>query len=309
MSQQNNDSESGIALLLVSSLIAATVVGVVWFGAHTVLAKKPVDTVEVISSIAAGSVPEAAHAQPFVLESEALARYYFTQDQAAVPADDQVQAAVAKLIEPLNAGSVIVLTAFNGTQPATAAPEALVNERIGQVHAQLIRLGVPADKLAFGGTHADAQSQDWAHAQRIELQVQPASTAATAANSHGAAPAQVEPQANAVGDGPSVAVEDGVVKFYFAVGSDNLADGASEALLDVVAAVNSGKRAVISGFTDATGDAAVNEELSKQRALAVRDKLLSLNIPEDKIELERPQSNTGTGSNAQARRVEVHIED
>lgn len=304
MSQQNNDSESGIALLLVSSLIAATVVGVVWFGAHTVLAKKPVEVVEVISSIAAGTVPEAAHSQPFVLESDTLARYYFTQDQAAVPADDRVQVALAKLIEQVNAGSVIVLTAFNGALPATAAPEALVNDRIGLVHAQLIRLGVPADKLAFAGMQADAQSQDWAHAQRIELQVQPASTAVNRA-----AVAQAEPQTNADNDGPSVAVEDGVVKFYFGVGSDNLADGASEALLDVVAAVNSGKRAVISGFTDATGDVAVNEALSKKRAFAVRDKLLSLNIPEAKIELERPQSNTGTGSNAQARRVEVRIED
>ncbi|MDH5858316.1 OmpA family protein [Lampropedia aestuarii] len=305
MSQQNNDSESGIALLLVSSLIAATVVGVVWFGAHTVLAKQPVAAVEVISSIPAGTVPEAAHSQPFVMESDTLARYYFTQDQAAVPADGQAQVALAKLIEQAKAGSVIVLTAFNGLSPATAAPEALVNDRIGLVRAQLMRLGVPAEKLALAGTQTDAQSQDWAHAQRIELQVQPAGAAANIA-----AVPQAEPQqANAGNDGPSVAVEDGVVKFYFGVGSDSLADGASEALLDVVAAVNSGKRAVISGFTDATGDAAVNEELSKKRAFAVRDKLLSLNIPEDKIELERPQSNTGTGSNAQARRVEVRIED
>lgn len=307
MSQQNNDSESRIALLLVSSLIAATVIGVVWFGAYTVLTKKPVQVAEVISSITGSTVPEAAHAQPFVLERDTQARYYFTQDQAAVPADGQVQPALAKLLEQINAGSVIVLTAFNGALPATAAPEALVNDRLGQVHAQLIRLGVPADKLEYAGTQLDAQSQDWAHAQRIELQVQPAKTAAAAAN--GAAPVQADQQASVGNEGPSVAVEDGVVKFYFAVGSDNLALGASEALLDVVAAVNSGQRAVISGFTDASGDAAINEELSKKRAFAVRDKLLSLNIPEGMIKLERPQSNTGTGSNEQARRVEVRIEN
>ena len=109
----------------------------------------------------------------------------------------------------------------------------------------------------------------------------------------------------AVADGPSIKVEDGVVKFYFASGKADLAAGANEALADVVKGVAEGKMAVVSGFHDATGDAALNAELAKQRALAVRDALKGLGVAEDKIELKKPEETTATGSNAEARRVEV----
>jgi outer membrane protein OmpA-like peptidoglycan-associated protein len=106
----------------------------------------------------------------------------------------------------------------------------------------------------------------------------------------------------------SVWVDDGVVKFYFASGSTELAAGAREALADVVMGVAAGKKAVISGYHDATGDPAQNEELARQRALAVRDALTSLGIGEDKIELRKPEETTAAGSNAEARRVEVRLE-
>ena len=109
----------------------------------------------------------------------------------------------------------------------------------------------------------------------------------------------------AVADGPSIKVEGGVVKFYFASGKADLAAGANEALADVVKGVADGKMAVVSGFHDATGDAALNAELAKQRALAVRDALKGLGVAEDKIELKKPEETTATGSNAEARRVEV----
>lgn len=99
----------------------------------------------------------------------------------------------------------------------------------------------------------------------------------------------------------------GLVQFYFATGKSDLPPGSSEALLEVVTAVNSGQKAVISGFADATGSQEFNEELSKNRAIRIRDVLLSLNVPEDKIELRKPEVITGTGSAAQARRVEVHL--
>jgi K(+)-stimulated pyrophosphate-energized sodium pump len=53
---------------------------------------------------------------------------------------------------------------------------------------------------------------------------------------------------------------------------------------------------------------AKNEELAKLRAFAVRDALKSLGIAEDKIELKKPEVMTGTGSNAEARRVEVSVQ-
>ena len=125
------------------------------------------------------------------------------------------------------------------------------------------------------------------------------------------APKAAAPVAAAVAvadDAASVAVEGGVVKFYFASGKAELAAGAKEALADVIAQVAAGKKAVISGFHDATGDAAKNEELAKLRALAVRDALKSFGAAEDKLELKKPEVLQADGSNAQARRVEVSVQ-
>lgn len=99
--------------------------------------------------------------------------------------------------------------------------------------------------------------------------------------------------------------EDGLVKFYFAVGKSDLATGADEALKDVIAGVKDGKKAMVSGYHDSTGSVAVNEEVSKKRAFAVKDALVRLGVAEDQIELVKPQVSEGTGSNAEARRVEV----
>ncbi|MDP3605347.1 MAG: OmpA family protein, partial [Polaromonas sp.] len=98
--------------------------------------------------------------------------------------------------------------------------------------------------------------------------------AASAAAAPVAEPAAAAPVAAA--DEASVRVENGVVKFYFASAKADLAAGANEALADVVKGVAEGKKAVVSGFHDATGDAALNAELAKQRAFAVRDALKAL---------------------------------
>lgn len=110
-------------------------------------------------------------------------------------------------------------------------------------------------------------------------------------------------------EGASIRVENGVVNFYFATGSTDLAPGAAEALAAVIKGVQDGKRAVISGYHDTTGDAAINEQLAKKRAEAVRDVLVGLGVPADKLELKKPETTEGTGNNAQARRVEVKLGD
>ncbi len=114
--------------------------------------------------------------------------------------------------------------------------------------------------------------------------------------------------ATAAADGPSIKVEGGVVKFYFASAKADLAAGAAEALAETVKGVQAGRKAVISGFHDATGDAAKNEELAKQRAFAVRDALKALGVAEDRVELKKPELTTGTGNLAEARRVEVTLQ-
>ncbi len=130
----------------------------------------------------------------------------------------------------------------------------------------------------------------------------PVRPAAVAASNTPAAPAVAVEE-----DIASVRVENGVVKLYFATAKAELAAGANEALADVVKGVAEGKKAVISGFHDATGDAALNAELAKQRAVAVAEALKALGVAEDKVELKKPEETTATGSNAEARRVEVTL--
>jgi outer membrane protein OmpA-like peptidoglycan-associated protein len=110
-------------------------------------------------------------------------------------------------------------------------------------------------------------------------------------------------------DGASIRVINGVVSFYFATGSADLAPGAAEALAAVIKGVESGRKAVVSGFHDSTGDAAINEELAKKRAEMVRDVLVGLGVPAGKIDLQKPAVTAGSGNNAEARRVEVKLVD
>ncbi len=113
-----------------------------------------------------------------------------------------------------------------------------------------------------------------------------------------------------VEDSASVRVDNGMVIFYFASGKAELAAGANEALAEVVNGTAQGRKAIVSGFHDATGSAALNEELSKQRALAVRDALVALGVSEAQIELKKPEFMQATaGNNAQARRVEVVLSE
>ena len=125
-----------------------------------------------------------------------------------------------------------------------------------------------------------------------------------------AAPATGELSASAAADDQArVVVDNGVVKFYFASGKTELADGALDALNDAIAAAKAGKNLVISGFHDMTGDAAMNAELAKNRALSVRDALTSAGVPSSSLELQKPAESTGAaaGNSAEARRVEVAI--
>jgi outer membrane protein OmpA-like peptidoglycan-associated protein len=114
--------------------------------------------------------------------------------------------------------------------------------------------------------------------------------------------------APAAADAASVKVENGVVKFYFASGKAEVAAGAADALADVVKGVAAGKKAVVSGFHDSTGDPARNAELAKERALAVRAALQALGVGEDRVELKKPEEMQASGPNAEARRVEVTLQ-
>jgi outer membrane protein OmpA-like peptidoglycan-associated protein len=130
------------------------------------------------------------------------------------------------------------------------------------------------------------------------------------------APASVSAAATAqaVADAASIEVEQGVVKFYFASGSADLAAGAGDALADMVKAAQAGqagqsrRKLVISGFHDAVGDPVRNADLARRRALAVRAALKAAGVADAQIELAKPQQLTGSGSDADARRVEISLQ-
>ena len=64
----------------------------------------------------------------------------------------------------------------------------------------------------------------------------------------------------------------------------------------------------VSGYNDPRGDAAMNAELSKNRAFAVRDALVKLGVPVTQILLVKPVDTTDSvDSLAQARRVDISV--
>ena len=159
--------------------------------------------------------------------------------------------------------------------------------------------GSDAGKAA--GTAAAATASA-AHGAATDTAGAAAAGAAAAATT---ATASADAGAAAGADEAKVVVENGVVKFYFASGKSDLAKGSNEALADVVKGVKAGQKAVISGYHDSTGNLAQNQELAKKRAFSVRDALVALGVPADQVELKKPEQSAGSGSNAEARRVEV----
>lgn len=84
-----------------------------------------------------------------------------------------------------------------------------------------------------------------------------------------------------------------------------------QAITSVVDALKAseGRRVLLAGYHDPTGNLDFNRELAKARALAVRDALISQGIPAQRVILRKPEQTTGSGNNAEARRVELLLLD
>jgi len=109
---------------------------------------------------------------------------------------------------------------------------------------------------------------------------------------------------------PAAATIPPAAKLFFEVGKNDLpkdAESTMKAILEYLKA-NASSKAVISGYHDPTGDQAQNQELAKNRATAVREALKAAGIEEARIVMQKPQETTGTGELAEARRVEVSIQ-
>lgn len=136
----------------------------------------------------------------------------------------------------------------------------------------------------------------------------PAASAPASAPAAASVPAAAASAATPAADSASVAYENAVAKFYFATGKSNVADGAEKIVGDVIAAGKAGKKLIVSGYTDTTGNAAANAELSKNRAKAVKAFFEAQGVGADNIELRKPENTNGAvGNNAEGRRVEVKV--
>ena len=103
--------------------------------------------------------------------------------------------------------------------------------------------------------------------------------------------------------------EDGIVKIYFAVGSSKIAKNIQTVSNQIIDAGKSGKKLIISGYTDGTGSATTNAKLAKQRAEAVKAFLVKQNVSAANIELRKPNNTIGAaGNHVEGRRVDIRME-
>lgn len=128
----------------------------------------------------------------------------------------------------------------------------------------------------------------------------PAGTAATSASHAAPTAATAAAPAEAAGS---------AVKVYFALGKADLPAETTEALVKLAEAQRaSGGTVVVSGFHDASGDAAQNAELAKQRAMNVAHALEANGVAKDRIELKKPEQLVGAANADEARRVDVKLQ-
>ena len=101
-----------------------------------------------------------------------------------------------------------------------------------------------------------------------------------------------------------------LVKLYFDSGKADLPANAAEEVAKVIAKLqeDSSKIVLISGYHDETGGAAINAEVAKARAVAVKDALIAAGVPADKVAMRKPAVTLGGTDAAEARRVEVRVQ-
>lgn len=200
-----------------------------------------------------------------------------------------------------NSEKAIIETITNGRNNQMPAWEGfLTNEKIHLLTAYVWGISHPNGKTI--GTDA-ANGGAVPAAKPAEETVQPAASAPAAAAS-ASAPVPVADKAEVSYDSAnSTAI------FYFATGKADVAADAGTVAADLVKAGKEGKKLVVSGYTDSTGNAAANAELSKKRAQAVAAFLKAQGVDAKNIELRKPENTTAaSGNNAQGRRVEVKAE-
>lgn len=118
--------------------------------------------------------------------------------------------------------------------------------------------------------------------------------------------AMVAPSAAAAAPAAAMVTE---ARLYFDLAKYELPTDALTKLAPLVSSLRlkDGAKLLVSGYHDASGNAAANAELARQRAFAVRDLLTTAGVPSDRIELAKPMVTTGGSDAHEARRVDVTL--
>ena len=143
-----------------------------------------------------------------------------------------------------------------------------------------------------------------------------AEAAAEAAEAAATAAANAEPSGlSSAAEVQAAAADPGsdparMAKIYFASGSAALPADAAATMDRVLMTLKGSEeaKATISGYHNLSGDPAKNADLSKDRAQAVQKALVASGIAEDRIDLQKPQVSSGTGTADEARRVEITVQ-
>jgi outer membrane protein OmpA-like peptidoglycan-associated protein len=95
-------------------------------------------------------------------------------------------------------------------------------------------------------------------------------------------------------------------RVYFSPGQASLNANDRQRIAEAASVAKAAGTAVaVTGYTDKTGSSEQNVALAKDRAAAVHEALVSDGVPESKIVMKAPEFVTGSGSDANARRVEI----
>ncbi len=123
------------------------------------------------------------------------------------------------------------------------------------------------------------------------------------------ATAPAAPAVSAPAAAPAAVKAPAAAKLYFDVNKFEPPADAAKVVDEMVvyARSNANTKLSISGYHDKTGDAAKNADLAKNRAMAVKNVLISAGVPEDRIMLQKPVETTGAADDKEARRVEVTV--
>ncbi len=122
-----------------------------------------------------------------------------------------------------------------------------------------------------------------------------------------AAESSLPPTSSAHAQG-GVEVQRETVSLFFATGDDQLPEGASGVLEELIRLVKAGAAVQVTGFHDASGSAQVNQALALARAKAVQTLLLRHGVPAGRIKVgtASPAADAPV-TNAENRRVELKV--